>query len=336
MSDVTGRIQADVEDLTRHPDRVVGSAGHRAARAWAVDRFRTLGLSPFADGIFELPYSFGGAHLANVAARIPARAPGAGEGTGSTGGSDGPGALPVVIGAHYDTVRGTPGADDNAASLAVVAEVAARLARRPASRPVIVVAFDAEEPPYFHGPGMGSVRFVEDHVQDRVHAAIVLDLVAHAVPLPGLEDLVAFMGAESHPGWADVVRPVAERYGPVLTVPNDLMPDMSDHRAFRLADRPYLFLTCGQGPHYHGPTDTLAHLDLAKTAAVADMLEAIVRGVAEVDMYAAQSWDSSDLDYELMRRYLTEEALDWFGVRAPRDAKQGLGRMVAELQRARS
>jgi hypothetical protein len=336
VDDAIGRIQIDVEHLTTHPDRVVGSAGHRAAREWAVDRFRMLGLSPFSDDVFELPYKWRGAHFANVAARIPAATASAAGDGGTEAGIGAIEAPPVVIGAHYDTVPGTPGADDNAASLAIIAEVAARLARRPASRPVVVVAFDAEEPPYFHGPGMGSARFVEDHVRDHVHAAIVLDLVAHAVPLPGLEDVVAFMGAESHPGWATVVRPVAERNGPVLTVPNDVMPDMSDHRAFRLAERPYLFLTCGQGPNYHGPADTIAHLDLAKAVAVADMVEAIVRDVAQVDMQGARPWDTSELDYELMRRFVTEEALAWFGVHAARDAKQGLMRLVAALQDARS
>lgn len=49
------------------------------------------------------------------------------------------------------------GADDNAAAIAL--EVAARLRARPAARPVVIAQFDAEEPPFFHAPAMGSTRF---------------------------------------------------------------------------------------------------------------------------------------------------------------------------------
>src|SRR5207245_68157 len=57
---------------------------------------------------------------------------------------------PIVVGAHYDTVPGSPGADDNASAVAVLIELAAmRL-------PVRFVAFANEEMPYFLGPEMGS------------------------------------------------------------------------------------------------------------------------------------------------------------------------------------
>lgn len=315
------RLRTDVGRLTSHPDRVVGSAGHVAARTWAVDRFRTLGLASLTGHSFELPYEHRGARFANVAGVIP--------------GSRGEGGLPVVLGAHYDTVAGTPGADDNAASLAIVAEVAARLVRHPASRPVLVVAFDAEEPPHFQQRTMGSIRFVEDHVGERVHAAIVLDLVAHAIPLDGLRDVVALMGAESHPAWVDVVERLAQGPFSLLTVPNAVMPDMSDHRAFRLAGRPYLFVTCGQGPDYHRPTDTLARLDLRKAAVVADLVEQIVRASAESQMDGATPHDTRDLDYALMKRALTDEALAWFDVRSAADATRGLTRLAWHLQGAR-
>lgn len=335
MDDVRARLEADVRRLTAYPDRVVGSVGHRAARAWAVERFHGLGLAPYLDQGFEVPYEWRGDRFVNVVARIPAARDEAGDGD-PTADQEAGAELPVILGAHYDTVPGTPGADDNAASLAIVAEVAARLAIRPAARSVIVVAFDAEEPPYFHQPNMGSIRFVEDHVRDHVHAAIVLDLVAHGVPLPGLADLVAFMGAESHPAWAGILRTVADRYRYVLTVPNEVMPDMSDHRAFRLRELPYLFVTCGQGPHYHRPSDVLDNVDLTKAAAVAEMVEAIVRGAARADMQGAQPHDSSELDFELLCRLLPAETRDRFGLHSARDAKAGLTRLVWLLQEARS
>lgn len=311
---VRDRLEDDVRALTAYPERVVGSEGHAAARAWLVERFTALRLTPFHADSYALPYHDGFANLAGV---IPAAEPASSA------------SKPIVIGAHYDTVPGSPGADDNSASLAIIAEVAARLMHRPAAPPVITVAFDAEEPPYFQTRTMGSIRFVEDHVQSGVHAAFILDLVAHEVPLTGLEQLVAFMGAESHAGWTDLLRPVAAAYGPVMTVPNALLPDMSDHHAFRLANHPYLFITAGQGRNYHKPTDTLENADLGKAVRVADMLEQLVRTAADTTWNGAEEHDSSELDHELMQQALGPENLAELGVHSPDDVEGGLKRLVA-------
>lgn len=321
---VIDRLRSDIADLTRYPDRPVGSRGHAAARAWIVDRMSFLGLEPYSGHEYELHYTSNRTDFANVVGTAPAS---------SESDAD---LVPVVLGAHYDTVPGTPGADDNAASVAVVLEVAARLLRQPAERPVIIAIFDAEEPPYFHTNAMGSSRFVADHVGRDVHAAIILDLIAHAVPLERIEDLVALMGAESHPAWADTARAVAAGPLPVLTVPNRLMPDMSDHQAFRLAERPFLFVTCGQGPNYHRHTDTLDNLDLAKTAKVVDLVETLVRRAAATPFNGAEEHDSSPLDYELMQLAISAEALAYFGVRSAADAFRGLAGLVGLMQENRS
>jgi aminopeptidase YwaD len=51
----------------------------------------------------------------------------------------------LLVGAHYDTVVGSPGANDNASGVAVLLELARVLAARPARLPVVFVAFGAEE-----------------------------------------------------------------------------------------------------------------------------------------------------------------------------------------------
>lgn len=321
---VIGRVRADIAELTMYTDRRAGSNGHAAARAWASDRMSLLGLEPFTGLQYDVHYTEQGSDFANVVGIAPA----ASESTADP--------QPVVLGAHYDTVPGSPGADDNAASLAVVAEVAARLMREPAERPVVVAIFDAEEPPYFHTRAMGSSRLVADHLRQGVHSAVILDLVAHAVPLEGLERLVALMGAESHPAWAETVLSVADGPLPVLTVPNQIMPDMSDHHAFRLAGSPYLFVTCGQGPHYHRHTDTLANLDLEKVVLVTDLVEALVRGAAATPFGGAQLHDSSELDYRLLKRAVSDEALAYFGVRSSGDVMRGLAGLVGLMQDNRS
>ena len=54
----------------------------------------------------------------------------------------------VVIGAHYDSVSGSPGANDNASAVAVILEIARTLKGRQFERTVRFVAFVNEEPPF--------------------------------------------------------------------------------------------------------------------------------------------------------------------------------------------
>ena len=62
----------------------------------------------------------------------------------------------VVIGAHYDTHGDTPGADDNASGIAGLLELARLLGRTTQARPIELVAYALEEPPYFRTEHMGS------------------------------------------------------------------------------------------------------------------------------------------------------------------------------------
>ena len=80
---------------------------------------------------------------------------------------DGPGPL-RVIGAHYDAVAGTPGADDNASAVAVLLELARLLAAAPrtAGGSVELFAYTLEEPPAFMTSDMGSA-FHAAHLRRR-------------------------------------------------------------------------------------------------------------------------------------------------------------------------
>ena len=61
-----------------------------------------------------------------------------------------------VVGAHYDTVPGTPGADDNASAVAVMLELARRLQQARLKAPVLFAAFTLEEPPAYLTGHQGS------------------------------------------------------------------------------------------------------------------------------------------------------------------------------------
>jgi Zn-dependent M28 family amino/carboxypeptidase len=67
----------------------------------------------------------------------------------------------LVIGAHYDSVVGCPGANDNASGVAALLAISRELANRKLPRSVRFVAFVNEEPPYFQTANMGSVVYAQ-------------------------------------------------------------------------------------------------------------------------------------------------------------------------------
>jgi hypothetical protein len=62
----------------------------------------------------------------------------------------------ILIGAHYDSVQGSPGADDNASGVAGLLEIARALTHVEPERTLRLVAFVNEEPPFFYWGEMGS------------------------------------------------------------------------------------------------------------------------------------------------------------------------------------
>ena len=67
----------------------------------------------------------------------------------------------ILIGAHYDTVPGSPGANDNATGVAVLLEISRGFAQRAPARSVRFVAFVNEEGPFFYGDQMGSMVYAK-------------------------------------------------------------------------------------------------------------------------------------------------------------------------------
>ena len=66
-----------------------------------------------------------------------------------------------LVGAHYDTVPDTPGADDNASAVAVMLELAKRVQQVRLMAPVLFAAFTLEEPPaYLTGHQGSRISFV--------------------------------------------------------------------------------------------------------------------------------------------------------------------------------
>ena len=272
-------IERDTRALALPEGRRVGQPGHDRARDYLLGRLDELGLEPFHGDSFALPYM--GTLLVrgedyeftNLVGRV-------------RGTEDG--LPPFLVGAHYDSVIDAPCADDNATAVAVALAAAETFRDDPLRRDVLIALFDAEEPPFFLSPSMGSNRFYESFGQGmRFACALVMDLIGHDVELgiPGLEEtpefanLLCVLGSESHETLPPAVEEAADAVPNLGILPtlNSYIGDMSDHGAFRRDGQPYLFLTCGQGEHYHTRRDTVDWVNFDKVRRVHEFVVATLR-----------------------------------------------------------
>ena len=301
MQASASQLRADVAALATADGRLVGTPGHDRARDFLCQRLSVLGLEPYADnGGFILPYQHNGQNFENIVGVIP--------------GADRH-ARPVLLGAHYDSVIAAPCADDNAAAVAITLAVAEHLRQAPPARDVLVAFFDAEEPPHFLMPSMGSIRFVLDQMDARgVGLAFIQDLTGHAVDLPlpeavsvalsRLKDLLFMTGAESHPQLAGIVQGALEGTSlPLVATLNEHVGDMSDHHIFRTMGLPFLFFSCGRWEHYHQRSDTPEKLNYEKMARIAALLAQVTVACAACDLpKAAGDADTAAFEITLLER----------------------------------
>ncbi len=293
----TGQLECDVRALALPDGRMVGTSGHDQARRYLLDRMDAIGLRPFTGDSFALRYQVQGQDFCNL--------------VGVVLGAD-PSKPPLLIGAHYDSVIPAPCADDNAAAVAIALGAAVELITTPTARTVVIALFDAEEPPYYHSPSMGSIRFYEDQrAGQAISAAVIMDLVGHDVPvpiagaslvIPTLPKLIFVTGAESHPALASIVEAAAGRVEdlPMIAALNDYVGDVSDHHIFRTNDVPYLFLSCGRWEHYHMPSDTPDKLNYGKMARILECLVHLVRAMCDRELTKATPTDTVDLEIKLI------------------------------------
>jgi hypothetical protein len=202
----------------------------------------------------------------------------------------------IVVGAHYDHLGESGGqiywgADDNGSGVAVLLDLGRRLVARrdELGRGVLLCAFDGEEPPFFLGPGMGSVRFVQHPTVplERIDMMICLDLIGHALGSAETPEeirrSILCIGAERSAGTGPLIdRLAAEARGVrVRRLDSHVVPPLSDHFAFERAGIPFLFFTCGRNEHYHMPTDIPENLDYGKLTATSEFLADLVVALSQ-------------------------------------------------------
>lgn len=93
----------------------------------------------------------------------------------------------VIIGAHYDSVIGSPGANDNATGIGCILEVARLIAGQKLNRTVRVAAFVNEEPPFFQTPLMGSRLSASRSRQrnEKIVAMLSIETIGYYSDTPG-------------------------------------------------------------------------------------------------------------------------------------------------------
>jgi hypothetical protein len=205
-----------------------------------------------------------------------------------------PGSTPaIVIGAHYDAFTDTgalPGADDNASGTAGLLELARLLAVQELRRPVYLVAYPNEEPPFFGSDLMGSAVHADSVASAgrSVSGMICLEMIGYfsheqswpnalfRLIYPSTGDFIAVTG-----GWRDrhlakvVKRGIAGAGGirvVSFTGPRETS-DASDHRNYWHHGWPAVMVTDTaflRNPNYHTRTDTADTLDYRKMSRVVD------------------------------------------------------------------
>lgn len=206
-----------------------------------------------------------------------------------------------LVGAHFDSVPGSPGADDNASAVAAMLGCAAACALWRPLPSVIFVAFNREEEGF-----LGSSEFVEDFLVGshlRLRCAHILEMVGYASSEPGsqrvptalpiqLPDRGDFLGLLSNVNSASFMRDImvlSRAYTSALPVSGlEVVPGVervfpvlarSDHVPFWSGNIPAVMWTDTaefRNPNYHQPTDTPDTLNYDFLRLVTQLLTASV------------------------------------------------------------
>lgn len=272
------RIQAH---LARHIEVLAGQIGERhlwrypallAAADYLEQTFRNLDGEPSDE-----PFTSGGQTVRNLILERPGRRT--------------PERI-LLIGAHYDSVRGSPGANDNGSGVAALLELARLLAGADLAMALRFVAFVNEEAPFFQTPEMGSLVHAQGARArgERIEAMLALETIGFYRDAPGIQqypfplgyiypDTANFIAFVGNLGSLPLVRRVLRAFRRATTFPAQgaavpaQLPGVgwSDHWAFWQAGYRAIMVTDTafyRYPHYHTSGDTPEQVDYARMARV--------------------------------------------------------------------
>ena len=286
-------LQKTEEQLRAHLKALTQTIGERSVltpqnldktAAYILSFYKDIGLRAWSE-----PYDYKGFEVANVVSEI----------------RSGPNpARQYLLGAHYDSVAGTVGADDNASAVAVQLETARYLKElfdhKKLDLNVKLVSFALEEPPAYRTRFMGSRVYAKkaNREKEKIDGMICLEMVGYACYEPGCQNYPFPLGFFDYPKTGNFIGIVGNfKSGeftkalinqfekntelPVvkLTVPFNgwIIPAvrLSDHASFWDQGYKAVMVTDSaffRNPHYHTPADTMEKLDYRFMAELVESL----------------------------------------------------------------
>jgi hypothetical protein len=278
-------IQVDPQRLRRTLQTIIGERSPiNGQRHWAaVEGFIEREFASYGFHVESDEFTYRGKSFRNILGRLGSH----------RGGSQ------IILGAHFDSVPGTPGADDNASGVAVLLETARLLSRARLRSQLLFCGFNLEELNM-----IGSTHLAKrlKSAGAKIDAMISLEMVGYTDSRPGSQkypfgltpfypDRGDFIGVIGNWSSGRLLRKFAREMRKVpglpvetLSVPGNggFIPAvrLSDHSPFWDAGYPALMVTDTsffRNPHYHRSTDTLDTLNIAFMAKVC---EGVTRAVA--------------------------------------------------------
>ncbi|MFQ5995158.1 MAG: M28 family peptidase [Acidiferrobacterales bacterium] len=210
----------------------------------------------------------------------------------------------ILVGAHYDSVIGSPGANDNGTGIAALLELSRHFFKREPARSVRFVAFTNEEPPFFKTNTMGSRVYVKRTRSrgDNVLAMLCLETIGfysdepdsqHYPPLFSLfyPDTGNFIGFVSNFRSRSLLMRSVTAFRAASDFPIEyastfaFIPgvDWSDHGSFWREGVPAIMITdtaLYRYPHYHTARDTPDKVSYDHLASVTEGLIAVIESLA--------------------------------------------------------
>ncbi len=214
----------------------------------------------------------------------------------------------LLIGAHYDTVQGSPGANDNATGVAAMLALARTFAKMQPSRTVRFVAFTNEEPPLFQSRHMGSHIYAREcHARgEKIVLMLSLETIGYYSDEPGSQaypfpfsffypstaNFIAFVGNMENAPWVKRLLTAFRRHAEFPSEGGALwewIPGVawSDHWSFWKEGYPAVMITdtaLNRYPYYHTSADTPDKVDFARMARVVAGLQQVVADVANASI----------------------------------------------------
>jgi len=206
----------------------------------------------------------------------------------------------ILVGAHYDSVKGSPGANDNATGVAAVLVLSKILAQARPLRTLRFVTFVNEEPPYFQTPDMGSRVYAKRSRQKGENIILMMSLETigyytdesqsqrYPPPLnliyPSTGNFIAIVSNTQNGSWVRKVIGVFRKQAQFPSEGASLfgwLPGVgwSDHWAFWKEGFPAIMVTdtaLFRDPFYHSANDTPDHIHYEHVARVVSGLQQVI------------------------------------------------------------